>query len=78
MRLVIDIVNDHFNISDAVPENHSQMLVGVTTRVILNDEREYGIERKMLEDEFRSNFDIIWEEMGRKVKETIKAGQDDG
>lgn len=75
MRLVIEVTNDTVNCNRLEPGSHfaDNTIIGVVTRVTLDDERQYGLERKMREDEFRSHFDIIWEEMGIQIKKAMSS-----
>lgn len=74
MRLVIEVTNDVFNANRLESGSHfsDNTVIGVVTRVTLDDKRQYGLERRMREDELRSHFDIIWEEMGIQIKAAMK------
>jgi len=62
MRIEVEVKKFQFN------ENYDEDLVMVRTRVFVDGRRERGLEQVLRKDAFRSCFDIIWEDMGRRLK----------
>lgn len=45
----------------------------IRTRVIVDEKDEFALTRALNDAELKSNFDIVWEYMGRKIKKGIEA-----
>ncbi len=73
MKIEVEVKKFVFNSHDDLD------LVNVRTRVRIDGRRERGLEEVMIRDSFRSNFDVVWDEMGRKLKKAFKIkDSDDG
>jgi predicted phosphatase len=53
-------------------ENHDPDLVWVRTVVYIDGHRNRALERVIHIDDLRSHFDIIWEDMGERIKREYK------
>lgn len=65
MKITIEIRNHTFYV---YKDDH---VLAVRVEVLVDGEPNHTLERIVCIDEFRSHFDIIWEEMGTKIKKTF-------
>ena len=68
-RIVVEITEDTF----AITPDDKTSPPDIATKVVMkiDGERDRGIEQRFTADFFNSRFDIIWETIGRKLKEGI-------
>jgi len=63
---------------DVVCKESDTSCLWIRARVLVNGRRERGLEQAVFKDDLRSYFDIIWEEIGEKIKRAyVKESKDD-
>lgn len=65
MKITIEIRNHTFYV---YKDDH---ILAVRVEVLVDGEPNHILEKIVSTDEFRSHFDIIWEEMSTKIKQSF-------
>lgn len=65
MRIIAEITRD-------ILATEMSDFITVRTRVKIDGQEERHLSRLLSEDELQSNFDIIWEHMGKQLKVSLK------
>ena len=67
MKIIVDVTKKAFVIKDVIDGQD----VAIRTEVFVNGGKNYALQKILREDEFNSNFDIIWQYLGAELKEGI-------
>jgi hypothetical protein len=66
MKITVEVKKFLWNIND------DANLLTVQTRVLVDGRRDRSIEQVLLKEDFKSHFDVIWDDIGRRIKLAYK------